>query len=100
MLEQLRNSEIVLRDLNACTERLAKEQALDSSETETWKIKLQLETERTNIANQRADLNKKEMELEKQRADFYEDAYTLLTKKHGAGCFFAKLFTAWIYRCK
>jgi hypothetical protein len=52
------------------------------------------------MANKERDLAVKERDLEKVRADFYEQAYKTVTKKRGFRCVLKMLYTFGLGTCK
>lgn len=55
--------------------------------------------EAIRLANEAARLAQKETELERQRADFYENAYKALSKGRSKKCWFLKVITIGLARC-
>ena len=51
------------------------------------------------LAAQEAGLVRRELELERRRADFYEAAYKALGKGRSRRCWFLKIVSAWMIPC-
>jgi hypothetical protein len=100
VLEQLRTYEVEHKELQSCTDRLEKEQAMDATEDARAKELLELEQQRTAIAKKEADLERQRADLAQEKADFYENAYKALTKKPGIFCRIARTATLGIFYCR
>lgn len=60
---------------------------------------LQVEKRMTALAEKERDLAQKERDLALEQANFYREAYRLVTKKPGIGCRIARILTLGIVRC-
>ena len=85
-LEALRAEVKVYRDYIERESELAKKEQANFDEA-------------LRLAKESLNLQQRQTELEKQRADFYENAFKSVTKGRSKKCWFFKIFTAGLAKC-
>lgn len=74
-------------------EWIRREKEQDERERANMRRALELEQQATTLAQ-------RETVIEKQRADFYEQAFRSVTKQPGFGCLLKRIFTLGFARCR
>jgi len=88
-----------LLELNSCRNETKEYEAFIERDKEQDAREQDLYDKELKLWDDRLGLKQKELDLEMEKREFYQNMYEELTRKGGVKCFFKKLFTFWQAGC-